>query len=383
MKIDLEQYLKELELLVNMDSGQGNPEGITAVGNYLALRMKPLGWLAEQVDIGDKTGLCTILKNREASHYDVLLVGHVDTVFPSGETAKRPFYRDDTRAYGLGVLDMKQGDLAICYVLEQLPRSVLDKLNIVVIFNPDEEIGSIYSSKLMDSYATISDYAFVFEAASTDGSHTVQRKGSSRYKICFHGKAGHAGYMFDGSSISAINELLYWAYCLNGLTNREKGTGVNIGVIEGGEAVNIVPDFAQMSVEIRYEANDEYQLHLQVMEELKEHAKQLGVGVDIVEKYQIPPLIPNDKTKAYVDRVRCLAHRNGFSFELKSRGGLSDANHIAACCPIVIDGLAPTGDFDHSDKEYLELSTVEPNLNLIYLMLCDLADNKNECNQKL
>ena len=128
IQVNVEQFLQELEILVNMDSGQGNPEGITAVGKWLADRLAAKGWLVEQVDVGPETGKCTVVKNREADHYDVMLVGHVDTVFPTGETAKRPFRRDETRAYGLGVIDMKQGDLAIVHVLEQLPREVNEKL---------------------------------------------------------------------------------------------------------------------------------------------------------------------------------------------------------------------------------------------------------------
>ena len=88
MKVNVEQFLQELEILVNMDSGQGNPAGITAVGKWLGDRLAAKGWLMEQVDVGEKTGKCTVLKNREADHYDVMLVGHVDTVSPTGETAK-------------------------------------------------------------------------------------------------------------------------------------------------------------------------------------------------------------------------------------------------------------------------------------------------------
>ena len=95
IKIEVEKYLQELEMLVNMDSGLGNPEGITAVGKYFADRLAEAGWICEQVDVGAETGKCTVVKNREADHYDALLIGHVDTVFPTGETAKRPFRRDE------------------------------------------------------------------------------------------------------------------------------------------------------------------------------------------------------------------------------------------------------------------------------------------------
>ena len=87
LKLDLEQYLRELETIVNIDSGQGNPEGITAVGDFFADRFEAMGWIVEKYDLRPDTGNCTVVKNREADRYDLMLIGHVDTVFAKGETA--------------------------------------------------------------------------------------------------------------------------------------------------------------------------------------------------------------------------------------------------------------------------------------------------------
>ena len=263
------------------------------------------------------------------------------------------------------------------HVLEQLPADVNEKLNIVAIFNPDEEIGSVYSKELIDEYARITDYAYVFEAASTDGSHTIQRKGQYSATVTFHGQAGHAGYLLDGGMISAINELIYWGNTLNGLLSYERNTSVNIGVISGGVKSNVVPDFAEMKFEVRYEHISEWEKVLQTVEELKEHAKQAGVGVEVVGGKGKAPMMPTERTLAYVERIKALSEANGIPFKHKKRGGLSDANHISACGPICLDGLGPTGDCDHSEKEYLEISTIEPNLRFAYLLLCDLADMKD------
>ena len=85
LKLDLEQYLRELEVLVNTDSGQGNPEGITAVGDFFADRFAAMGWIVEKYDLRPGTGNCTVVKNREADRYDLMLIGHVDTVFETGD----------------------------------------------------------------------------------------------------------------------------------------------------------------------------------------------------------------------------------------------------------------------------------------------------------
>jgi glutamate carboxypeptidase len=378
LNLNIEQYLEELELLVNMDSGQGNPEGITAVGKFFMDRFDKMGWITEQVDVGPETGKVTIVRNREADHYDALLVGHVDTVFETGETARRPFRRDESRAYGLGVIDMKQGCLTMLHILEQLPAEINEKLNIVAIFNPDEEIVSPYSKDVIDEYARKADYAYIFEAASTDGSRCMQRKGRYKADVTFHGQAGHAGYLLEGNTRSAINELVHWAGTLTALCSVEKQTSVNVGTISGGVKYNIVPDYAHMTFESRYEHMSEYENLIATIELLKAHAEEMGIGVEITDVAEIPPMVPEERSLAYEQRIKALSEANGIPYKSKKRGGLSDANHICACGPICLDGLGPTGDCDHSEKEYLELSTIEPNTRFAYLLLLDLADMKSE-----
>lgn len=381
MVIDKEKFLSELEHLVNMDSGRGNPAGINAVGEFFADRFTAMGYIVERRALSPASGDCFIMKNREVAHYDALLLGHLDTVFPMGETAKRPFRRDEKRAYGLGVLDMKQGCLAMLYILQSLPREVNDKLNIVAIFNPDEEMGSIHSEPVLKEYARRTDYAYIFEAASTDGSHTIERKGLTCFKSTLHGIAGHAGYIFDGGSVSAINELIYWANAFNSLHSKERGTGVNIGVIHAGVAANIVPDTAHIELEVRYRDLNEYARLLELTEKLKAHARDAGIDITIDSLHSTPPLMPDERTYAYVERMREVANKLDIPFKLKPRGGLSDANHIAAYGPICVDGLGPTGDFDHSDREYLELSTIEPNLRFAHALLNELAEHKIQSNE--
>lgn len=378
MNFDIEKFLSELETLVNIDSGFGAPEGISELEDFFQERFEAMGWICERPGPDTPVGRCLVVRNREAERYDALLVGHLDTVFPKGESLRRPFRRDEKRAYGVGVLDMKQGCLAMLHVLENLPEEAEKALNIVAVFNADEETGSIWSRDLIDSYAAKSDYAYVFEGASTDGSSTVERKGMYRACAHFKGKAGHSGYMFDGGMVSAVNELIYWGSILNGHINKEKGTTVNIGLISGGQAVNIVPDCAEMTFEARFESEDEYKKLLDTLEELKLHAVNTGTYVELTEERSTPPMLPDERTLAYVEHVRKLAKCAGIDFKVKKRGGLSDANHIRSCGPVCLDGLAPTGDFDHSEKEYLEIDTVETYLKLVYLILTDLAEEKRK-----
>ena len=376
-KVDLQRYLRELELLVNTDSGQGNPEGITAVGDFFADRFATMGWLVEKYDLRPNTGNCTVVKNREADRYDLMLIGHVDTVFATGETAKRPFRRDEKNCYGVGVIDMKQGCLSMLHILEALPKEVNDKLNIMAIFNPDEEVGSPWSKPILHHYASICDKVFVFEAGgSHPGMVTIERKGQTALSVTIHGRAGHAGEMFENGSLSAVTEAVHWVNTLNQFHSQEMDTTVNVGVFQAGEKRNVVAQTATVSWDIRYSRREIKDQLDACIDELTRHAEENGYKVEFHLRKTAPALAPDERTFAYVERMRKVAQRAGVTLELKKRGGMSDANHMSLCGPVCVDSLGPTGDFDHSDREYLAIDTIEPYTQFAYELICDLAEDK-------
>jgi len=374
MKVDIEKYLQELEWLVNTDSGQGNPEGITAVGDFFADRFEKMGWIVEKHDLRPDTGNCTVVKNREAEHYDLILIGHVDTVFAAGETAKRPFRRDEENCYGVGVIDMKQGCLSMLHILEALPETVNEKLNIIAIFNPDEEVGSRWSAPILQHYARMADKVFVFEASGDQGAVTIERKGSTALSVTIRGRAGHAGYMFTNGSLSAVTEAVCWINTLAKFHSEETDTTVNVGVIHAGEKRNIVAETATVEWDIRYSNKEIAEQVAKTIDELIAHAEENGYQVEIHRRGGKPALVPDERTLAYVERMKVISQQMGRPLILKKRGGLSDANHMAACGPICIDSLGPTGNFDHSDREYLSIATIQPNTEFAYRLICDLAD---------
>lgn len=376
LKLDLERYLRELETIVNVDSGQGNPEGITAVGNFFADRFEQMGWIVEKYDLRPDTGNCTVCKNREADRYDLMLIGHVDTVFSKGEAERRPFRRDEENCYGVGVIDMKQGCLSMLHILEALPQEVGDALNIVAIFNPDEEVGSPWSAPILDRYAALCDKIFVFEAGGSNGAVTVERKGSTFLTVRLIGKAGHAGYMLEKPFLSAVTEAVHWINTLHTFHSKETNTSVNVGVFHAGEKRNVVAPEATVEWDIRYSRVEMREKIDACIETLKKHAEENGYGVEILTHRSTPALVPTEKTLAYVERMRGVAERMGRPFSLKKRGGLSDANHMSKFCDVCIDSLGPTGNFDHSDKEFLAIDTIVPYTEFAYELICDLAKDK-------
>ena len=145
--MDLQKYIDELQTLVNIDCGTQTVAGVTRAAEVMRDLWQQEGWHTERIDLADEVGPALLATNKpHATYYDVLLVGHLDTVFPEGTVAERPMSRDEKRLYGPGVSDMKSGLLNIIWVMRTLPAEHLARLSIAVAMNPDEETGSVHSS---------------------------------------------------------------------------------------------------------------------------------------------------------------------------------------------------------------------------------------------
>jgi len=374
--MDLNQYYKDLEYLVNIDSGQDCHEGITQVAEFFKGKFDELGWNTVMHDLEPNTGACLICTNREADHYDLMMIGHTDTVFQKGTAAERPFRMDETKAYGPGVADMKNGSLMMYYVIKDLPKEVTDKLNIVVVFNPDEEIGSRWSRELFFEYAKKTKYVYVYESQSGDGTRCIQRKGSLSFSVEINGKAGHVGYTFTNGSKSAVVEMARWILRLNELQSVEHNLNVNLARVYGGDKMNVIPDKAGFNAHMRIPNYDEVERVKAELELLKTEAAERGYSVEIPTWSISAPFLQSEEGMAYADHVKEVAASIGQEFKTKFRGGLSDANRIVKYGPICIDGMGTAGELAHSPDEFMLLDSVIPTFELSTALIKDLAQSK-------
>ncbi|MCI9570796.1 MAG: M20 family metallopeptidase [Lachnospiraceae bacterium] len=377
--MDLDLYLRQLEELVNIDSGSKNADGINQVADRLQRWYEELGWNVESIHVGEETGRVLLITNHPSDHYDVMFVGHMDTVFPDGTAVERPFRIEGDNCYGPGVGDMKNGDVAMYHVAANLPKEALDRLNIAMVYNPDEEIGSRYSRDTLDAIGARADYIFVMESAGQNGTrHCFARKGSLGYEIEFHGKAAHSGFMFEVENASAVLEMGNYIVKLMGLASREEDTTVNVGIAGGGTAGNVVADYARLQVEMRFKKDSERDRLKQTVEDMVSGTPYVeGVRTEIVRARESAPFVKTEEAKRYIAHIRGLAEELGIPFAEKDRGGLSDANHLSRCGhAIVLDGMGPHGALDHSEKEYGYIGSVEPCVRLLVRILQELASSK-------
>ncbi|MBO8141920.1 MAG: M20 family metallopeptidase [Firmicutes bacterium] len=348
------EMLSLLEQLVNIDSGTGQRAGIEAILDILEPKLKELGFATRRHP--SPVGPHLVAEGTEQPQ--VLLMGHIDTVFPAGTAAQRPFRIDGNRAYGPGVMDMKAGIVTMIYVLKALALSGDLHRNARVIINADEEISSIHSRDLIQQESRRCQAAFVFEPARSMDEVTTRRKGVGDLTIQVKGRAAHAGAAPE-DGLSAIQELARIAVALHGLTDLERGLSVNVGVVSGGTARNVIAEHAQARVDLRFATKADGEWLMQHVRDVCAPSHP-GYQIQVVGDITRPPLERRPDIVALFQHVQEAGRALGIELQESSSGGVSDANLIADAGVPVIDSMGPVGGNAHSDAEYLEIDTIVP-----------------------
>ncbi|WP_449556725.1 M20 family metallopeptidase [Huaxiibacter chinensis] len=363
--MNLDHYIEELKTLVNVDCGTQTLEGVATVAGIMESLWQQEGWHTEQVDLGDKVGPGVFVSNKpQAEQFDVLLVGHLDTVFAPGTVAERPMSQDATRLYGPGVSDMKSGLLNILWAMRGLDAADKERLAIAVAMNPDEETGSVWSHEWIGELAKRSRCVLVCEAARADGSLVKARKGMAGYHLTFSGVAAHAGNEPEKGR-SAITALAKSLLAINDLADLDKGTTLNVGVIHGGSAANVVAERAVAELDVRFWENSEYDRVHDALQALCEKGFLDGVTTAIARVNHKPAMAASEATQALMKQVEAAGQEEGIPITWQAVGGGSDANHTAALGIPTLDGLGPIGAGFHSPTEWLDIASIEPRIRLL------------------
>ncbi len=328
------------------------------------------GWTVERsacgpLEDGTELGDLLVARLRGSGGPKVLLVGHTDTVFDDGVAAERPMRVEGGRAHGPGVCDMKGGLLVGLAAVRALRATGFDGFEeLTFVVNPDEEIGSPGSTPLIEREATRHDVAFVLEAAREDGSIVSARKGITTGVVRLTGRAAHAGVEPERGrhALVAAARLLL---ALQALSHPEVGTAVNVGVVRGGTRPNVVPELAEMELDIRAStlaAQDA--VEAKVRDRVAEPWAD-GVDAEVALTREHPPMERTPEIERLVALAREVAAELRFELRDSATGGASDANTIAALGIPVLDGLGPIGGDDHSDKEWIDLDSVPSRVALL------------------
>ncbi|HEX6139886.1 MAG TPA: M20/M25/M40 family metallo-hydrolase, partial [Candidatus Limnocylindria bacterium] len=293
----------------------------------------------------------------------LLLIGHMDTVFEEGTAAARPFTVRDGRALGPGTSDMKGGLLAGLHALAAL-RLIGLRPAVTFVANPDEEIGSPFSTPHIRRLVPEHDAALVLECARANGDIVSARKGVADLHLRFSGRAAHAGVEPEKgrSAVLAAARAVVELHALNG---RWPGATVNAGVIAGGTRPNVVAAECLVKLDVRATTVAEFDA---VMAEVE---RQVGtpavpdVTAGVTRVAHHPPMEKSPATARLAELAVALAAELGFELHDAATGGASDANTTAAAGLPTLDGLGPVGGDDHSEDEWLDLASVVPRTTLL------------------
>ncbi|HEX6107794.1 MAG TPA: M20 family metallopeptidase [Ktedonobacteraceae bacterium] len=352
------ELLLRLELLVNIDSGTGQIDGINSIISYLEQWLSDIGF-AVTLHNSASYGNNLVARRLGKGHLRLLLVGHVDTVYPYGAAAAQPFYIRDGIAFGPGVIDMKSGVLMGMSTLQALMESGFEEYSeLTYVFNNDEEVGSTDSAPLLREIARQVDVGLVLESSRSIEVVTRARKGAEKYEMEVIGVPAHSGAE-PNRGRSAVIELAHKMIAIHHLNSLFPGVTFNVTRISSSEPLNVVPDSARCHISVRAFNQRGLDLAATVLD-------QIAAGCSIPDTqtrltrtrgrvaYEATPQVMH-----LVEIAQSEAKGLGIELIAESKGGVSDANLLMEVGVPTLDSLGPIGGGMHDlNREHLRVDSI-------------------------
>lgn len=349
-----------------INSGSDNMEGLARMGeclceafsalgaDYARLDLAPAQWVDDRGEMQERPlGPVHRFRKRPEARRQVLLTGHLDTVFPADSAFQTPKWHDDETLNGPGVADMKGGLVVMLEALRTLEQAPMaEHLGYEILISSDEEIGSIGSASCLVESAGRADFGMTYEPALTDGTLAGARKGSGNFTLVVHGRAAHAGRAIaDGrNAVVMLARLIARLEALNG--ERDQVT-VNPAVISGGTAPNIVPDIAVLRFNIRVGSEeDRLWAEREIARILADFEGQEGYRLALHGGFNRPPKPMTPENLRLFEALRGIGGALGLAIDWKATGGCCEGNNLAAAGLPNIDTLGVRGGLIHSPGEF-------------------------------
>lgn len=364
-----EAWLHEvIDALVSIESPTDDKAAVDRCGTEFRSRASAAG-LRVRVESRPDAGDHTVAEIGEGGPR-ILLVGHVDTVWPHGQIARMPLERRDGKLWGPGTLDMKvgvsMGLLATRAVFETLRPGAG---RVAMLVTSDEETGSDTSRALIEAEALASDAVLVLEPALAGGPLKTSRKGIGQYHLAVTGVSAHAG-VDPRKGVSAIRELARQILALEALHDLDRGVSVNVGVVGGGTRPNVVAEEAHAVVDVRAPSLDAAARVDAAFRALRPILP--GARLAITGGFERPPMERSAGVAALYAHAQAAAASLGQTVQEGGTGGGSDGNFTAALGVPTLDGLGAVGDGAHALHEHVELMPLIPRTALLAALIARL-----------
>ncbi len=353
--MQLTQFLKTL---VETESPSHDKSAVDRVGVIVANEARKLGAQVEvipNVETGNH-----VLSKWGSGKDGVLMLCHMDTVFPLGTIQMTPYREEGGKIFGPGTLDMKAGIVIALAAIESAQRSGLS-CPVTLLCTSDEEIGSLTSRELIESLAKESALVLVMEGALLDGSLKTWRKGSGGFWVTVRGRAAHAGGDHQAGR-NAIEEMAHQVIAIQKLTDYSKQTTLNVGVIQGGTVSNVVPEEARIEVDVRVMQPGEWERLESEMQKLKPILD--GTSIEITGGLNRPPMPFDSLMQSTFGKAKGIAAKIGMELKAGGTGGASDGNFVAPLGIPLLDGMGAVGEGYHSEREFIFANSMEEKAKL-------------------
>ena len=377
LKDNHKPMLALLKELVAIESPSNNKEALKNVIRFLRKELEQLGFYTLHVS-GKNTGGYLYARPliRKKNTPLQLLIGHCDTVWELQSIKDMPVVQRNGKLSGPGVFDMKAGIIQILFSLRAIKALQLDlAVTPIILINTDEEIGSHESTPIIKRLSKLVHRAFVLEPPlGLEGRLKTARKGVGRFTITVKGKAAHAG-LDPEKGVNAIVELSHQVQRLYAMNDFDKGITVNVGLIEGGYASNVIAAESKATIDVRvYNIEDGAYI--------TDRIHQLKPMLDNVElriegRIGRPPMTQTSRNKHLWENAEANGKLIGLNLEQATAGGGSDGN-TTSLYTATLDGLGTPGDGAHATHEFIFSDKLIERTALLTLLMLNDAATKNK-----
>ncbi|MBN4066924.1 hydrolase [Simkania negevensis] len=379
-----EAMLQTLIDWAEINTGSHNTKGIIQFGKHISSAFAELDATISSIplpphrNINDQgneeefeTAPAYIIQGAQGRRKSLLLSGHLDTVYPEQSLFQKTKKKGNNILQGPGVADMKGGLVVMLYTLKALKISkIQESLSWTVVLNPDEEIGSPSSASLLEEEARNHDIGLVFEPTLPNGTFISERGGSKNFAIIAKGKKAHVGREFHlgKNAITALCRVLYELDCYRQTLPQD--TTVNIGKVIGGEALNIVPDFALARFNVRYKADEIlHDLEAKVSTMIRSTSEKTGVNFEFHPLSHRSPKPYDSGTAEMFEHLRRSAKTLEKEIATTSSNGVTDGNVLSGAGLSNIDTMGVVGGNLHTHDEYMLINSLSEKTKQAVLFL--------------
>ena len=360
--IDPEEILEGIKEWVEIETPSHLGEEVNKLVDVVEKSVQALG--AEVIRVPGRDGYGDILKARTSwghpgEEKGILVLSHLDTVHPMGIIDDPlPWKREGDHVQGPGIYDMKAGAHIAYYAFQHLVRQgKSSKLPITFLYIPEEEVGSPTSQAMIEDEAKKHKYVLVTEPARDGNKCVTERRGSGRFEIRTIGQQAHSG-MRHQDGRSAILEMARQIVDIEAMTDYEKGVTLNVGEIQGGTGINVVPGECIIGVDLRMPTAELAEEYVEKVLNLKAYNEDVELIVS--GGLNRPPYQKDQGIAALYEHARGLAAEIGFDLQDTATGGGSDGNFTAALGIPTLDGLGADGHGAHTLDETIYFPSIEP-----------------------